>query len=74
MNWDKLAHGIDCLFDVPRIEPNPYWESVRTLRVSTLCLLRNQTYRGHCNLIFDPRHVVRLNELNPGEWADYATD
>ena len=61
MNRDKLAQGIDCPFDVPRIEPNPYWELVCTLRVSTLWLLRNQTYRGHCILIFDPRHVIRMD-------------
>ena len=74
MNWNELAEGIDCPFDVPRVEPNPYWESVRTLRVSTLYLLKNQTYRGHCILIFDPRHVVRLDQLYPGEWTEYAKD
>jgi len=74
MNWTAMAKGINCPFDMPRVEPNPYWESVGSLRVSTLCLLKNQAYRGHCILIFDPRHAVRLDELSAGEWAEYAKD
>ena len=36
MNWDELAEWINCPFDVPRVEPNPYWESERTLRFREL--------------------------------------
>ena len=69
-----MAKGINCPLDLPRVEPNPYRESVGSLRVSTLCLLNNQEYRGHCILIFDLGHAVRLDELNAGEWTDYAKD
>lgn len=74
MNWDDLAAGKECPFDVPRTEPNDFWESVISLRVSTLCLLHNQAYRGHCILIYDPKHVVRPDALTADEWSAFADD
>lgn len=74
MNWDELAAGKGCPFDAPRFEPNEFWESVVQLSVSTLCLLWNQAYRGHCILIYDPKHVVRPDQLSAEEWAAYAHD
>lgn len=74
MNWDELAVGNACPLDQPRAEPNDFWDSVVRLDVSTLCLLKNQTYRGHCILIYDPRHVVRLEQLTSAEWAKLASD
>lgn len=74
MNWDELAAGEGCPFDVPRVEPNNFWESVIQLRVSTLCLLRNQAYRGHCILIYDPRHVIRPDQLTAEEWSAFTDD
>jgi diadenosine tetraphosphate (Ap4A) HIT family hydrolase len=73
-DWDELASGSRCPFDIPRVEPNAYWDSVVQLKVSTLCLLTNQTYRGHCILIYDPKHVVRPDELTAEEWAAFARD
>lgn len=73
-DWDKLAAGVDCPFDPPRPEPNGFWDSVARLEVSTLCLLKNQTYRGHCILIFDLRHAARPDELTPDEWARFCLD
>lgn len=73
-NWDVLAAGIDCPFDPPRVEPNDYWDSVTQLQVSTLCLLRNQAYRGHCILIYDLKHVVRPDQLGGDEWLSFCHD
>jgi diadenosine tetraphosphate (Ap4A) HIT family hydrolase len=39
-----------------------------------LYLTKNQTYRGQCQLIFDPRHVARLDQLTYDEWASLASD
>lgn len=74
MDWDELAKGNGCPFDVPRVEPNGFWDSVVSLDVSTLCLLKNQAYRGHCILIYDPKHVVRPDALTVEEWLDFASD
>ena len=69
-----MLAGEGCPFDRPRIEPNDYWDSVAVLEVSTLCLLRNQFYRGHSILIYDPKHVARLDQLTSDEWARFARD
>lgn len=74
MDWFNLAAGQGCPFDQPREEPNPHWDSVARLSASTLCLLKNQHYRGHCILIYDARHATRLDELTTAEWLDYARD
>lgn len=74
MHWDVLAKGIGCPFCAPRVEPNEFWETVAQLHVSTLCLLRKQRYRGHCILIYDPRHVVRPDQLAAEDWSKYASD
>lgn len=44
------------------------------MKVSTLCLLKSQTYRGHCILIYDPKHVVRPDQLTAEEWSAFAGD
>lgn len=73
-DWDRLADGIGCPFDPPRTEPNGFWDSVARLEVSTLCLLKNQTYRGHCILIYDLRHVARPDQLTAEEWTTFSLD
>lgn len=73
-DWDRLAAGIDCPFEPPRTEPNGFWDTVARMSVSTLCLLKNQTYRGHCILIYDVRHAIRPDQLSPDEWARYCGD
>lgn len=72
--WDRLAAGDGCPFDPPRQEPNEFWDSVSQLRVSTLCLLKNQSYRGHCILIYDRNHVVRPDQLTADEWLAFSGD
>ncbi len=39
-----------------------------------MCLLRNQAYRGHCILIYDPRHAARPDDLSRLEWGRYSED
>lgn len=73
-DWDALAAGEDCPFDPPRVEPNDHWDTVRRLDISTLCLLTNQAYRGHCILIFDARHVIRPDLLSAEEWSAWTGD
>lgn len=63
-----------CPLDAPRPRSNAHWDFVATLSVSSLYLSANQTYRGHCQLIFDPRHVSRVDELSPDEWRALAAD
>ena len=67
--WDELAAGSGCPFDAPRAPHTARWDAVATLRAATLYLPHNQTYRGHCIFVFDPRHATRLDELAPDEWA-----
>lgn len=73
-SWDDLAAGVGCPFDEPRAEPNDYWDTIARLRVSTLCLHWNQVCRGASVLIFDPRHVVRPDQLTLDEWRDFSSD
>jgi diadenosine tetraphosphate (Ap4A) HIT family hydrolase len=72
--WDRFAHGIGCPLDAPRPSSNEHWEFVAQLSVSSLYLSTNQTYRGHCQLVFDPRHVARLDELSADEWKAMSID
>lgn len=73
-SWDDLARGIECPFDAPRPESNDHWDLISPLSASTLYLSTNQTYRGYCLLVFDPRHVIRLDQLTTAEWSAYAAD
>jgi diadenosine tetraphosphate (Ap4A) HIT family hydrolase len=72
--WDDLAAGNECPFDAPRAPHTAHWDAVATLGAATLYLPHNQTYRGHCILVFDPRHATRLDKLAPAEWATFADD
>jgi diadenosine tetraphosphate (Ap4A) HIT family hydrolase len=73
--WDTLAAGQGgCLFDAPRAEHTAHWDLVARLTASSWYLPHNQMYRGHGILVFDPRHVTRLDELTSAEWQTYAAD
>jgi diadenosine tetraphosphate (Ap4A) HIT family hydrolase len=72
--WDEMARGIGCPLDAPRARSNEHWDFVARLSVSSLYLSANQTYRGHCQLVFDPRHVSRVDELSAEEWRAMASD
>ena len=56
-----------CPLCAPRPDDSPHWLKVASLEASTLYLDRNQTYRGHCQLVFDGRHVEGLEHLRAGE-------
>jgi diadenosine tetraphosphate (Ap4A) HIT family hydrolase len=60
--------------DAPRPASNDFWDLVAPLEVSSLYLGKNQTYRGHCSLIFDLRHASRPDQLTAEEWTAYCAD
>ena len=72
--WEDRVSGRTCPFDRPRADYDDQIYLVRKLSVSSLFLARNQTYRGHCMLIFDLGHVLRIDQLSPEAWAAQATD
>lgn len=72
--WHELCQGISCPFDLPRPTISSFMCIIKKLSVSTLYLSREQTYRGSCVLIFDPRHVTRIDELSLEEWSEFAGD
>jgi diadenosine tetraphosphate (Ap4A) HIT family hydrolase len=72
--WDRFVRGIGCPLDAPRASSNEHWDFVAQLSVSSLYLSTNQTYRGHCQLVFDPRHVARLDQLSADEWRAMTED
>jgi diadenosine tetraphosphate (Ap4A) HIT family hydrolase len=72
--WQALAGGANCTLDAPRAASSDAWDLVASLSVSSLYLTTNQTYRGHCQLVFDPRHVARLDQLTAAEWTAFSTD
>lgn len=64
----------DCPLCTPRPDDSTHWLKVASLSVSTLYLDRNQTYPGHCQLIFDPRHVEGLELLEVDEYNAQMKD
>ena len=65
-------HG--CPFCAPLEKNNAFLIEVARLTVSTLYLDRNQTYRGQCVLVFDPRHAEGLETLSAAEFDAFAED
>jgi diadenosine tetraphosphate (Ap4A) HIT family hydrolase len=72
--WQALRDGAGCPMDVPRPDVNEHWDFVATLSMSSLYLAANQTYRGHCQLIFDNRHACRADQLTREEWRAFSDD
>ena len=73
-DWNARVAGTGCPLCAPRPESNDHWDLIAVFSVSSLYLAKNQTYRGQCQLTFDPRHVARLDELTPDEYAALAGD
>ncbi len=73
-SWRARVAGDACPLDAPRPDVTGHWDLVARLPVSSLYLTANQAYRGRCQLIFDPRHVARIDELSPDEWAALSAD
>jgi diadenosine tetraphosphate (Ap4A) HIT family hydrolase len=59
---------------VPRPDDCEHWLKVATLSVSTLYLDRNQTYAGHCQLVYDGPHVEGLEQLDKAEYVRLTED
>lgn len=72
--WGDWAKGINCPFCEPRSASNDYWDLISPLKVSSLYLSSNQTYRGHCFLILDRRHATHPGQLSPDEWIAFCAD
>lgn len=62
-----------CPLCLPRPDDCAHWIKVCALSVSTLYLDRNQTYPGHCQLVYD-QHVVGLENLAAAEMTRLMTD
>lgn len=73
-DWEARLAGRDCPFDCPATANSDALFFVRSLQVSSLYLDCNQNYRGHCLLIFNPRHVARIDQLTSEEWEAMAHD
>ena len=71
---EDVATGAVCPLCLPRTGSGEFWIEVASLSVSTLYLDRNQTYRGQCALVFDPRHVEGLERLEVEEYAALSDD
>lgn len=63
-----------CPLCLPRPDESSHWIKVCKLEASTLYLDRNQTYRGHCQLIYDGGHVAGLEYLSQEECARLMGD
>jgi len=63
-----------CALCQPRPDESEQWIRIGTLSIATLYLDRNQTYRGHSQLVFDPRHAEGLERLQPDEYTRLMTD
>lgn len=72
--WAAMARGGTCPMDAPRPDSTEHWDLVGRMSVSSLYLTKNQTYRGHCQLIFDVRHAARPGDLSREEWAAWCDD
>jgi diadenosine tetraphosphate (Ap4A) HIT family hydrolase len=72
--WEQFARGVGCPLDAPRPHSNEHWDFVTAFSVSSLYLSKNQTYRGHCQLIFDPRHAARVDQLSGSKRRALSAD
>lgn len=72
--WHNLQVGLNCLLCAPRQPNNDYRMEIAALSSSTLYLFRDQRFRGYCLLIFDRRHVTRLEALNEDEYIAFMQD
>ena len=63
-----------CPFCTADPDETDEWLLVTRSPQSKLWLSKNQTYAGHCALVFLGRHVERLDELEPPEHAAFLGD
>ena len=73
-SWKEKRAGDNCPMDNPRPDHEDFKYPVRKLSAATLYLNKNQAYRGYCILIYDNKHVTRIDQLTGPEWAMLAAD
>lgn len=73
-SFDQFLDGTGCPLCSGRPDSNDTWDFVAKLGVASLYLNKNQTYRGHCQLIFDLRHAARPDQLTLEEWTAFSDD
>jgi diadenosine tetraphosphate (Ap4A) HIT family hydrolase len=73
-SWDELIAGTGCPLCAPRPQFTDFHYFVRKLRVSSLYLSREQTYRGASVVVYDLGHIVRIDQLSIPKWVNLATD
>ena len=73
-DWQARVSGVACPLCAPRPASNEHWDLVAALSASSLYLVKNQTYRGQCQLVFDRRHAARIDELTDGEYEAFGRD
>jgi diadenosine tetraphosphate (Ap4A) HIT family hydrolase len=72
--WSKQQAGTDCHLCLPRVAANSSLRKIVCLSASSLHLIEDQRFLGHCTLIFDDRHVTSLEELSDDEYMRFAQD
>lgn len=72
--WDDLVDGRNCPLCLPRSDFSENAYFVRKFETSSLYLSRDQTYRGAAVLVYDLKHVVRIDQLSASEWSDFAAE
>lgn len=72
--WSELRAGNGCTLCVPRAPITEFAYFVCKLPVSSLYVVRNQTYRGTCAVIYDPAHATRPSELTEEAWRQFSAD
>ena len=63
-----------CPFCAADLDETEEWLLVSRSTQTKLWLSKNQTYRGHCSLVFLGRHVERLDDLDDAEYQRFTSD
>lgn len=72
--WGEKVSGADCPMDLPRPDRGDFKYPVRKLTAASLYLNPNQAYRGYCLLIYDKRHITRIDQLSHEQWTVLSGD
>jgi diadenosine tetraphosphate (Ap4A) HIT family hydrolase len=64
----------DCPFCAADPDETDEWLLVTRFSQAKLWLSKNQTYRGHCSLVFLGRHVERLDDLDDDEYRRFTDE
>ena len=73
-DWDRLKLAARCSLCPPREPVNEHHLEIARLSISSLCLLRNQWFRGYSLLIFDAYHATTLAGLNRSDYDRFMDD